>query len=196
VSTSVVPPRALPPALKFALEVGPLALFFLSYWKFNIFVATAVMMASVLVTLIVSYWKLKRLPIMPLVTAAMVLIFGALTLYFNDSTFIKVKVTIINGLFALALFVGLALKKPTLQVMFDGALHLTEEGWRKLTWRWAFFFVFLAVLNEVVWRNLPEHDWALYKSFGALPLTVIFALAQAPLIARHEAKSAEATDAF
>lgn len=189
-------PAALPPALKFALELGPLALFFLTYSKFGIFAATGVMMASVLVTLSVSYWKLRRIPIMPLVTAAMVLIFGSLTFYFNNSTFIKVKVTIINALFALALFFGLAFKKPMLEVMFDGALNLTHEGWRKLTWRWAWFFVALAIINEIVWRTQPESYWALYKSFGALPLTIIFALAQAPLIIKYEAKGAPEADAF
>jgi intracellular septation protein len=196
VSAPAVRPAALPPALKFVLELGPLALFFLTYSKFGIFAATGVMMASVLVTLSVSYWKLRRIPIMPLVTAAMVLIFGGLTFYFNDSTFIKVKVTIINALFALALFFGLAFRKPMLQIMFDGALKLTEEGWRLLTWRWAWFFVALAVVNEIVWRTQPESYWALYKSFGALPLTVIFALAQAPLIMKHEAKDAPEPDAF
>ena len=189
-------PAALPPALKFTLELGPLALFFLCYSKFGIFAATGVMMAGVLVTLGVSYWKLRRIPIMPLVTAALVLIFGGLTLYFKDSTFIKVKVTIINALFALALFFGLAFKKPMLQIMFDGALKLTDEGWRLLTWRWAWFFVALAVVNEIVWRTQPESYWALYKSFGALPLTVIFALAQAPLIMKHEAKETPEPDAF
>jgi intracellular septation protein len=189
-------PRSLPPALKFTLELGPLALFFLSYWKFGIFAATGVMMASVLVTLAVSYWKLRRIPIMPLVTAALVLIFGGLTFYFNDSSFIKIKVTIINALFAGALFFGLAFNKPMLQILFDGALHLTDEGWRKLTWRWAFFFVGLAVINEIVWRTMPESYWAAYKSFGALPLTVLFALAQAPLITRYEAKPGVETDAF
>jgi intracellular septation protein len=196
VSAPAVSKPALPPALKFTLELGPLALFFLCYWKFGIFAATGVMMASVLVTLAASYWKLGRIPIMPLVTAAMVLIFGALTFYFNDSTFIKVKVTVINALFALALLFGLAFNKPILQIMFDGALQLTQAGWRKLTLRWALFFVALAILNEIVWRNLPESYWAAYKSFGVLPLTVLFALAQAPLIARYEAKDAEATDAF
>ncbi len=182
--------------MKFTLELGPLALFFLTYSKFGIFAATGVMMASVIVTLTVSYWKLRRIPIMPLVTAAMVIIFGGLTFYFNDSTFIKVKVTIINALFALALFFGIVFKKPTLQVMFDGALHLTETGWRLLTLRWAWFFVVLAVLNEIVWRSVPEHYWVLYKSFGALPLTVLFALAQAPLITRYEAKDGETPEAF
>ena len=194
-SEAVERPRALPPALKFALELGPLALFFLSYWKFGIFVATWVMMASVLVTLVASYWKLKRLPTMPLVTAVIVLIFGGLTQYLHDPTFVKVKPTVLYVLFAGALFFGLFTNRPILKIMFDGALHLTAEGWRKLTWRWACFFLALAVVNEIVWRTMSEQTWVTFKSFGFLPLTVVFALMQAPLITRFEAKrEAEAED--
>jgi len=182
-------PRHLPVALKFTLELGPLALFFLCYAKFGIFAATWVMMAAVLVTLAVSYWQLKRVPTMPLVTAAIVLVFGGLTQYLHDPTFVKIKPTVLYTLFSGALFFGLIFNKPMLQVMFDGALHLTAEGWRKLSWRWAIFFLVLAGLNELVWRTMSEEHWVMFKSFGFLPITVVFALAQAPLIARFEAKS-------
>jgi intracellular septation protein len=196
VSEVVKPKRALNPVLKFALELGPLALFFLVYWKFKIFAATGVMMVSVLVTLVVSYWKLKRIPIMPLVTAVIVVIFGALALWTQNDTFIKIKPTLIYALFSLSLFFGLVFKKPMLQIMFDGALHLTEAGWRILTWRWAIFFLGLALLNEVIWRNMSQEHWVTFKTFGFMPLIVIFALAQAPLIARYEAKSGEKPEAF
>ena len=186
--------RKLDPKLKFALELGPLALFFLSYWKFGIKAATGVMLVAVLVTLAVSYRKLGRLPIMPLVTAAVVVIFGSLTLVFNDSTFIKVKPTVLYTLFSAALFFGLAFRRPILQIMFDGALQLSEAGWRILTWRWALFFLFLAGLNEYVWRHYSEESWVTFKSFGFLPLTVVFALAQTPVILRHEAKDAPGED--
>ena len=188
-------PRHMPVALKFTLELGPLALFFLSYAKFGIFVATWVMMAGVLVTLTVSYWKLRRLPTMPLVTAVIVVIFGGMTQYLHDPTFVKIKPTVLYLLFSGALFFGIVFKKPMLQIMFDGALHLTAEGWRKLTWRWAIFFVVLAVLNEIIWRTMSEEHWVMFKSFGFLPITVIFALAQAPLIAHHEAKAEAGADA-
>jgi intracellular septation protein len=184
-------PKALNPALKLALELGPLALFFLSYAKFGIFAATGVMMATVLITLAVSYSMLRRIPIMPLVTAAIVLIFGSLTLFYHDETLIKIKPTALYLLFAIALFFGQVFNKPILKIMFDSALHLTAEGWRKLTWRWAAFFLFLAALNEVVWRSLSTDHWVTFKSFGFLPLTVLFALAQAPLIAKFEAKGEE-----
>ncbi len=184
-----VRPKALNPWLKFTLELGPLALFFVVYGKLGIFAATGVLMVGVVATLGVSYAMLRRIPIMPLVTAAIVVIFGSLTLIFHDETLIKIKPTALYLLFGGALFVGLAIKKPLLKIMFDGALHVTEEGWRKLTWRWAFFFLVLAALNEIVWRTQTTDLWVKFKTFGFLPLTLLFAIAQAPLIMRFEAKS-------
>ena len=181
-------PAKLDPKLKFALELGPLALFFLSYWKFGIFAATGVMIVAVLVTLTVSWIKLKRLPMMPMVTAVIVVVFGSLGLIFHNDTLIKIKPTVLYCSFAAALFFGLAFRRPILQIMFDGALNLTPEGWRILTWRWAFFFLFLAVVNEYVWRSYSEHAWVTFKSFGFLPLTVLFALAQTPVVMKHERK--------
>src|SRR6202050_4016400 len=195
---TVAPPRrkALNPMLKFALELGPLALFFIAYGRLGIFAATGVLMASVLVTLGVSYAMLRRFPIMPLITAVIVLIFGSLTLVLHDETLIKIKPTALYLLFGAALFVGLALKKPLLKIMFDGALTVTEEGWRKLTWRWAFFFLALAALNELVWRTQTTDMWVNFKTFGFLPLTLLFALAQAPLIMKYEAKDEGPGDEF
>ncbi len=187
-----VRPKALNPWLKFTLELGPLALFFVAYGKLGIFAATGVLMVGVVATLAVSYAMLRRIPIMPLVTAGVVVIFGSLTLIFHDETLIKIKPTALYLLFGGALFVGLKLDKPLLKIMFDGALRVTEEGWRRLTWRWAFFFLALAALNEIVWRTQTTDLWVKFKTFGFLPLTLLFALAQAPLIMRHEAKS-EAT---
>jgi intracellular septation protein len=180
--------KALNPVIKLVLELGPLALFFAVYSKLGIFAATGVLMAGVVVTLGVSYAMLRRIPIMPLVTAVIVLIFGSLTLVLHDETLIKIKPTALYILFGAALFVGLALKKPLLKILFDGALHVTEEGWRKLTWRWAFFFLALAVLNEIVWRTQTTDLWVKFKTFGFMPLTLLFALAQAPLIMRYETK--------
>ncbi len=165
------PPRkALNPYFKFALEIGPLVLFFAAYSRLGIFAATGVLMACVVVTLGVSYAMLRRIPVMPLVTAVIVLIFGSLTLIFHDETLIKIKPTALYLLFAAALFAGIWLKKPFLKILFDGALHVTDEGWRKLTWRWAFFFVALAILNEVVWRTQSTDLWVKFKTFGFLPL--------------------------
>jgi intracellular septation protein len=194
--------KTLNPIVKFALELGPLALFFIVYSHVGIFAATGILMASVVVTLGVSYAMLKRIPIMPLITAVIVLIFGSLTLVLHDETLIKIKPTALYILFAAALFVGLWLKKPLLKILFDGALHVTEEGWRRLTWRWAFFFLALAVLNEIVWRGtaryLPATEatdaWVKFKTFGFLPLTLLFALSQAPLIMKYESKDEEVGD--
>ena len=193
-TTAAAKPKALNPMLKLLLELGPLALFFIAYGRFDIFVATGVLMAGVIVTLVVSYAILRRIPIMPLVTAGIVVIFGSLTLFFHDETLIKIKPTALYLLFAAALFVGLALKKPILKVLFDGALHVTEEGWRILTWRWAFFFIVLAILNEIVWRTQTTDLWVKFKTFGFLPLTLLFAVAQAPLIAKYEAKEPDTAD--
>jgi intracellular septation protein len=180
--------KALNPMLKFALELGPLALFFAVYSRLGIFAATGVLMAGVVATVAVSYAMLKRFPVMPLVTAIIVLIFGSLTLIFHDETLIKIKPTALYLLFGAALFAGLWLKRPLLKILFDGALHVTEEGWRKLTWRWAFFFLALAVLNEIIWRTQTTDVWVKFKTFGFLPITLLFALAQAPLIMRYETK--------
>ena len=188
IETAPSPRKALNPMLKFALELGPLALFFIVYSRVGIFAATGILMASVLVTLGVSYAMLKRFPIMPLITAVIVLIFGSLTLILHDETLIKIKPTALYILFGAALFVGLWLNKPLLKILFDGAIHVTDEGWRKLTWRWAFFFLALAVLNEIVWRTQTTDLWVKFKTFGFLPLTLLFALSQAPLIMKYEAK--------
>jgi intracellular septation protein len=187
-SVAQPPRKALNPMLKFALELGPLALFFVVYGRLGIFAATGILMASVLVTLGVSYAMLKRFPIMPLITAVIVVIFGSLTLILHDETLIKIKPTALYILFGAALFVGLWLNKPLLKILFDGAIHVTDEGWRKLTWRWAFFFLALAVLNEIVWRTQTTDLWVKFKTFGFLPLTLLFALSQAPLIMKYEAK--------
>jgi intracellular septation protein len=186
--------KALNPIVKLLLELGPLALFFAAYSRFDIYVATGVLMAGVLATLAVSWAVLRRIPVMPLVTAAIVLIFGSLTLFLHDETLIKIKPTALYLLFAAALFVGLALKKPILKILFDGALQVDEEGWRLLTWRWAWFFIALAVLNECVWRTQTTELWVKFKTFGFMPLTIVFALAQARLIMKHETKKADAAD--
>jgi len=194
---AAAPPRqALNPLLKFTLELGPVLLFFVVYRLFDIFAATAAMMVAVVVTLLVSYTMLKRIPVMPLVTAVIVLIFGSLTLLLHDRTIIKLKVTVLYLLFSGALFYGLIFDKPLLKIVFDGALHVTKDGWRKLTWRWGFFFLGLALLNEVVWRTQSEDFWVTFKTYGVTPLTILFAIAQTPLILRHDAKGAPEEDAF
>ena len=174
----------LNPALKLLLDIGPLILFFAANAKIGIYAATGVFMVAVLVALAVSYALTRHVAIMPVVTAIIVLIFGGLTLVFHNDTFIKIKPTIIYALFAGALLGGLAFRKPLLGMVFD----LTEEGWRKLTWRWALFFIFLAVLNEIVWRTQSTDFWVSFKLFGVVPLTFIFGALQYPLLQKYQAE--------
>ncbi len=171
--------------LKMLIEVGPLAVFFVANARWGIFTATAVFMVTIVVSLAVSYSMERKLPLMPLVTAVVVLVFGGLTLALNDELFIKLKPTIVNTLFAAALLGGLVFRRSLLQPVFGTVFELTEEGWRKLTLRWGLFFILLAVLNEVVWRNFDTDTWVSFKVFGIMPLTVVFSLAQMPLLSRY-----------
>jgi intracellular septation protein len=195
----------LNPLLKLALDMGPLILFFFANSrpalfmpfvgpflpaavageKAGIFVATAVFMVAILVALAVSYALTRHLPVMALVTAVIVVVFGSLTLVLHDDTFIKMKPTIIYVLFGGLLLGGLWFNKPLLAVVFDSVFDLTEEGWRKLTLRWAIFFLALAVLNEVIWRTQTTDFWVNFKVFGVLPLTFIFAALQFPLLQKY-----------
>jgi intracellular septation protein len=177
--------KQLNPMLKLVLDIGPLILFFAANAKFGIYAATATFMAAVLITLAVSYVLTKHVAIMPLVTAAIVLVFGGLTLVLHDDLFIKVKPTIIYVLFGGTLVGGLAFNKPLLGMVFDSVFHLREEGWRKLTWRWALFFFALAILNEIVWRTQTTDFWVSFKLFGVVPLTFLFAALQVPLLTKY-----------
>ena len=179
------------PMLKLALEMGPLIVFFFANYKYGIRIATGALMAGVLVALVLSYTLRGRVPVMPLVTAAAVLVFGGLTFYFNDDLFIKLKPTIVNSLFGAVLLGALWLGKPLLPVVLDSVLQLTDRGWRILTLRWGVFFFILAAINEIVWRTQTTDFWVTFKVFGIMPLTVIFALAQVPLILKHEIKPPE-----
>ncbi|HEU4660393.1 MAG TPA: septation protein A [Pseudolabrys sp.] len=177
--------KQLNPALKLLLDIGPLVLFFVVNARVGIFAATAVFMAAVLIALAVSYVMTRHIAVMPLVTAIIVLIFGGLTLVLHNDTFIKLKPTIIYVLFGGALLGGLAFNKPLLGIVFDSVFNLTEEGWRKLTWRWAIFFLALAVLNEIVWRTQTTDFWVAFKLFGVVPLTFVFGALQYPLIVKY-----------
>ena len=182
----------LNPLLKILLDLGPLVLFFFANSRYGIFAATATFMVAVLAALAVSYAMTRHLPIMPVVTAIIVVVFGGLTLILHDATFIKVKPTIIYALFGAVLLGGLFFNKPLLGVVFDSLFQLTEEGWRKLTWRWAIYFFVLAVLNEIVWRNFSTNVWVDFKVFGVTPLTFVFAALQTPLLKRYTVEPAAA----
>jgi len=179
----------LNPWLKITLDIGPLILFFAANSKFGIFAATAAFMAAVLAALAVSYVITRHIAVMPLVTAAIVLVFGGLTLVLHDDLFIKLKPTIIYLLFGGVLLGGLAFGKPVLGMVFDSVFHLTDEGWRRLTIRWALFFLFLAVVNEIVWRTQTTDFWVSFKLFGVVPLTFLFGALQYRLLLKYSAEA-------
>jgi intracellular septation protein len=181
----------LNPLLKLAFDLGPLALFFFANSRYGIFVATGTFMVAVLAALAASYVLTRHLPIMPVVTAIVVLVFGGLTLILHNDLFIKLKPTIIYVLFGGVLLGGLFFGKSFLGVVFDSLFHLSEEGWRKLTVRWALFFFVLAVLNEVVWRSTSTDVWVNFKVFGVMPLTLAFGALQYPLLKKYAVEPGE-----
>ncbi|WP_409456639.1 septation protein A [Rhizobium lusitanum] len=198
------------PLLKLVLELGPLLVFFFGNLRGEwlgqqfpalaalggpLFVATGLFMAATVISLVVSKVMLGHLPLMPFVSGIVVLVFGALGIYLQNETFIKMKPTIVNALFGFALLGGLAFGKSLLGYVFNAAFQLDSEGWRKLTLRWGLFFLVLAVLNEVVWRlsnwyYLPDAKaadnlWVNFKVWGTMPITILFTLSQMPLIMKH-----------
>ena len=187
--------KQLNPILKLVLDIGPLVLFFAANARLGIFIATGAFMAAVLIALAVSFALTRHIAIMPVVTAVIVLVFGGLTLVLHDELFIKLKPTIIYVLFGGTLLGGLALGKPLLGVLFDQMFHLTEEGWRKLTWRWVLFFFALAVLNEIVWRTQTTDFWVSFKLFGVVPLTFLFGALQYRLLVKYHAEPTDGTPA-
>ncbi len=174
------------PFLKLAIEIGPLLAFFIANAKLGIFWATGIFMAAMVVSIGATYSMERRVPMLPLVTGIFVLVFGGLTLILQDELFIKLKPTIVNGLFAAILVGGLMFGKNFLKSVMGTMLPLTDDGWRVLAWRWAGFFVVLAVLNEFVWRNFTTDQWVSFKVFGIMPLTLAFSLLQLPLLNRFK----------
>jgi intracellular septation protein len=179
------------PFIKILLDLGPLVVFFAANAIAGVFVGTAAFMAAVIASLAVGWVLTREIAPMPLITAAFVMLLGGLTLYLNDELFIKLKPTFLNGLFSAILFTGLALRQYLLKPLLQSVLPLTDDGWRTLTWRWAWFFLALAIMNEVVWRNFSTDFWVSYKLFGALPLTLAFGMAQAGLLRRHAPSTEE-----
>ena len=174
------------PWLRPTVDYGPLAAFFITYWLFGLMPATGAIMAATAVALALSLIVERRVPIMPLVTAAVVGVFGGLTLWFQDETFIKMKPTIVQASFSIVLLGGLAMGKPLLKPLRGTAWQMDETGWRRFTLRFAIFFAAMAGLNELVWRTQSTDFWVNYKIFGILALTFIFVATQIPLMQRHQ----------
>jgi intracellular septation protein len=174
-----------PQLIKLALELGPLLVFFFVNARLDIFAATAWFMGAMVLSLGLSWLILKRIAVMPLVTGAVVLVFGTLTLLLQDDTFIKMKPTIVNSLFAITLLGGLLFGQSLLKYVFGEVYKLKPEGWRKLTINWGLFFVFLAISNEVVWRMFDTDFWVAFKVWGIMPITVVFSMLQLPLLTRY-----------
>jgi intracellular septation protein len=178
------------PLFKLATELGPLLVFFGVNARFQLFVATAAFMVAIVAAMIASYVVTRHVPMMALVTGIIVLVFGTLTLVLHDETFIKVKPTIIYGLFAVVLGGGLLFGRSFIAIMFDQMFNLTPQGWRILTMRWTLFFLAMALLNEAIWRTQTTDFWVAFKAFGVIPLTMIFAITQMPLIKRYHLEPA------
>ena len=177
------------PLIKFATDFGPLLIFFIIYFnnEQNLKLAIPPFVIATLIALIVVYFLEKKLPMMPLVSGILITVFGGLTLYFDNKIFFYMKPTIINLIFATVLLFGkFFTKKPLLKLLFQNALHLEEEGWKKLSQRWVYFFIFVAILNEIVWRTQTEVFWVNFKVWGLLPITFLFTASQIPLINKYK----------
>ncbi|MEE9313627.1 MAG: septation protein A [Rhizobiaceae bacterium] len=199
-------PEAINPTLKMALEMGPIILFVIAYnfggriapmlgltgiLEKPIFLATAVIMVATAVAITLSMILTRTVPIMPVITLIVVTVFGGLTFYFQDETFIKMKPTIINTLFGGALLIGLMFGKSFLKTVMGMAFPIDDDGWKILTKRWGIFFLVLAVVNEIVWRNFSEGFWVGFKFWGMTGLTMIFVMSQMPLIMKHSTEEKE-----
>jgi intracellular septation protein len=171
---------------RLALDLGPLILFFATFKFAGIYWATGIFMVAVLTSLALGYWLERKISPMPAFTAVLVLVFGGLTLYLHNDTFIKVKLTILYAFFGVLLLGGLATNRLFIKYVFGQAFELTEVGWRKLTLRWGLFAFAVAIANEIIWRHFSTDVWVNFKVWGIYPLFFLFALAQTPLIIKHE----------
>tara|TARA_B110000014_G_C20091780_1_gene571689 strand:- start:148 stop:687 length:540 start_codon:yes stop_codon:yes gene_type:complete len=171
---------------KLFIDIGPLAIFFIFYTRGDLQSAILPFMIATIIAVIFSYIIEKKIPIMPTVGAGIILIFGGLTIYFDNEVFFKMKPTIINILFGLVLYIGQMINKPLLKYLLGNALKLQDNGWSILTKRWIGFFIALAILNEIVWRTQSTDLWVNFKVFGILPITFIFTLTQFSLIKKYQ----------
>ena len=171
---------------KLLIDIGPLAVFFVFYTRSDLKTAILPFIIATIIAVLFSYIIEKKIPIMPTVGAVIILIFGGLTIYFDNETFFKMKPTIINLLFAGILYGGIILNKSLLRYLLGAALKLQDEGWDILTKRWIGLFIALAILNEIIWRTQTTDIWVNFKVFGILPITFIFTLTQFSTIKKYQ----------
>ena len=179
------------PIIKFTADFGPLLIFFIIYLnnENDLKVAIPPFIVATLIALTVIYFLEKRIPMVPLISGILITFFGGLTLYFDNKIFFYMKPTIINILFAAVLFFGRYFtQKPLLKIFFQNAINLEDEGWKKLNYRWIGFFLFIAILNEIVWRTQSEVFWVNFKVWGLLPISFLFAISQVPLMNKYKLK--------
>ncbi|WP_029011102.1 septation protein A [Azospirillum halopraeferens] len=182
------------PIARLLVEAGPLAAFFFANANYGIMTGTAVFMVATTVAVAISWHAERKVPVMPVVGAGFVLLFGGLTLWMNDELFIKLKPTLVNLLFATVLFTAHVFGRNVLKHLLGTVMALRDEGWRILGLRWAWFFVALAVLNEIVWRSVSTDAWVNFKVFGIMPLTLVFSALQMPVILRYQIHQDQPTD--
>ena len=184
------------PFLKLGLDLGPLLIFFAANTVAGIFTATAVFMVAIFISLGIGFAVERRFSPIAILTGVLVLVFGGLTLSFSNEIFIKIKPTILYTMFAAVLTGGLLFNRLFIKFVLAQSLRLPDEAWRVLTWRWSLFFLALAIANEFVWRNSSTDMWVAFKVWGVFPLTIVFALAQTPFLARHQIESDETPPAM
>ena len=182
--------------LKLLIEFTPLGLFFVASTEYGFWVSTAVLMVATVISLIVTWWLFRQLALMAIITAATSIVAGSGTLIWDDPTYVQLKPTIVGTIFALILLTGQLTDKPLFKALLGQNLHLTEEGWRVLTWLWFAYFVFITGLNEFIRLHYSFQFWAAFKAIGLMPLTVIYALPQIWLLKRYRPVESDQSFAF
>ena len=181
--------RTLTAGQKTLIDLGPLVIFFAVNYFYGIMIGTAALMAATLVVIIITFWIERSIPPMPAITCLLIMIFGGLTLYFDNEIFIKIKPTIVNTLFAVALILGLTFRQNFLKMLLGRMLQLTDHGWVLITKLWIGMFLFLAIVNEIVWRLFGTDTWVTFKAFGIPALVLVFGIVITPLLRRHSPPS-------
>lgn len=171
--------------LKTFIDIAPLVIFFMCFKYYDIFTATAVLMGLSIISTIYLYYMERKIPWVPLITTIFIVLLGGMTILFKDESFIKIKLTVVNGILAAILLAGYLKGKGLLKYVFGAAMNMPDTAWRQFSLRWAVFFIFLAILNEIIWRSYSTPIWVNYKAFGVLGLTFLFMISQYPFLKKY-----------